>query len=134
MHEFCINEFIDAVIAADGDDDILLAAEVIFDEKYQEMIDEQFAIAKSMGFPTGWMANKRAATATGGAKVDVWSRDGLRFNTKNEAFAFIGLKKRDPSLTDEMCNAIYHKLPPGWKARKEDRCNKKECFLGLCQP
>jgi len=104
LHEFCINEFIDAVIAADGDDDILLAAEVIFDEKDQEMIDEPFAIAKSMGFPTGWMAKKRAATATGGAKVDVWSRDGLRFNTKNEAFSFIGLKKRDPSLTDEMCN------------------------------
>jgi hypothetical protein len=73
MHEFCINKFFDAAIAADGDDDILLAAEVIFDEKIQEMIDEPFAIAKSIGFPTGWMAKKRAATATGGAKVDVWS-------------------------------------------------------------
>ena len=33
--------------------------------------------------------------------------------------AFIGLKKGDPSLTDEMCNAIYHNLPQGWKAIKE---------------
>ena len=49
----------------------------------------------------------------------IWSPDGLIFNSKNKAFAFIGLKKGDPSLTDEMCNAIYHNLPPGWKAIKE---------------
>jgi hypothetical protein len=68
MYDFCINEFIDEAIAADGNDDILLAAVVIFDEKIQEMIDEPFAIAKSMGFPTGWMEKKSAATETGGGK------------------------------------------------------------------
>ena len=114
MHEFCISEFIDEAIAADGNRDILLAAVEVFNVKIQETIDEPFANAKSWGFPTGWTGKKYA---TGGSTF-VWSPDGLKFNTKNGAFAFIGLKKRDPSLTDEMCNAIYHKLPPGWKAHK----------------
>ena len=62
MHVFCIKECIDAAIAADGDDAKLRAAEVIFHVKCQENIDEPFAIAKSMGFPTGWMVK------TGGGK------------------------------------------------------------------
>jgi hypothetical protein len=132
MHEFCINEFIDEAIAADGNHDILLAAVEVFNEKIQEMIDEPFAIAKSWGFPTGWMVKIYAATATGGGKVDVWSQDGLKFNSKNGAFAFIGLKKRDPSLTNEMCNAIYHKLPPGWKAHKEGTAEKRRSEPWVC--
>ena len=68
MYEFCINVFNDEAIAADGNHDILLATVVIFDEKIQEMIDEPFAIAKSMGFPTGWMVKKSAVTATGGGE------------------------------------------------------------------
>ena len=51
MHEFCVQEFIDAAIAADGDDAKLRAAEVIFHVKCQENIEEPFATAKSMGLP-----------------------------------------------------------------------------------
>jgi hypothetical protein len=68
-----------------------------------------------MGFPAGWTAKNLAATTSGGARIQIWSLDGLKFDKKNGAFEFIGFKK----LTDEMCNAIYHKLPPGWKASKE---------------
>jgi hypothetical protein len=118
MHEFCISEFIDEAIAADGNRDILLAAVEVFNVKIQETIDEPFANAKSWGLPTGWSGKKYAASTTRGGSIFIWNQDGLRFSSKNKAFAFIGLKKRDPSLTDEMCNAIYHKLPPGWKAHK----------------
>ena len=118
MHEFCISEFIDEAIAADGNRDILLAAVEVFNVKIQETIDEPFANAKSWGLPTGWSGKKYAASTTRGGSIFIWNQDGLKFNSKNKAFAFIGLKKRDPSLTDEMCNAIYHKLPPGWKAHK----------------
>jgi hypothetical protein len=114
MHVFCIKECIDAAIAADGDDAKLCAAEVIFHVKCQEKIDEPFAIAKSMGLPAGW-----TASTTHAGRQLTWSPDGHQFVSKKGANNFIGLKKGDPSLTDEMCNAIYHKLPPGWKAIKE---------------
>jgi hypothetical protein len=110
----CIKECIDAAIAADGDDAKLRAAEEIFHVKCQENIDEPFANAKSMGLPARWTAY----TSQGGRQL-IWSPDGHQFKSMIAANKFIGLKKGDPSLTDEMCNAIYHNHPPGWKAIKE---------------
>jgi hypothetical protein len=125
MHEFCVKEYIDAAIAADGDDAKLRAAEVIFHVKCQESIEEPFATAKSMGFPAEW-----TVTTTQNRRKLIWSPDGLLFSSPNKAYAFIGLKKGDPSLTDEMCNAIYHNLPQDWKAIKEGtaRGDRWICF------
>ena len=94
-----LNEFIGAAIAADGDDAKLHAAEVTFDKKIQETIDEPFATAKSMGFPARWTAKNLAATTSGWARIQIWSLDGLKFDKKNGAFEFIGLKK----LTNVQC-------------------------------
>jgi hypothetical protein len=125
MHEFCVKEFIDAVIAADGDDAKLRAAEVIFHVKCQENIEEPFTTAKSMGFPAEW-----TVTTTQNRRKLFWSPDGLIFYSFPSAYAFIGLKKGDPSLTDEMCNAIYHNLPQGWKAIKEGTGVKRSvCWI-----
>jgi hypothetical protein len=129
MHEFCIKECIDAFIAADGDDAKLRAAEVIFHVKCQENIEEPFAIAKSMGLPARWTAY----TPKGGRQL-IWSPDGHQFKSMTAANKFIGLKKGDPSLTDEMCNAIYHNLPQGWKAIKEGTGVKRSVFWICINP
>ena len=88
-----------------------------------------------MWYPTRWTAKNYAATTGGGAKSYIWSADGLKFQSMASAMTFIGLKKGDPSLTDEMCNAMYHKFPEGWKAmyHRGDQ-HKKESTLDLYQP
>ena len=103
----------------------LRAAEEIFHVKCQENIDEPFATAKSMGLPARWTAY----TPQGGRQL-IWSPEGHQFKSMIAANKFIGLKKGDPSLTDEMCNAIYHNLPQGWKAIKEGTGVKRSvCWI-----
>ena len=104
----------------------------LLDEKNQEIIDEPFATAKSEGFPAGWTAKHFKASTTGGGGHYIWSPCRLKFASKNGANYFIGLKKGDPSLTDEMCNAIYHKFLPGWKAIKEVTSLKKANISWIC--
>jgi len=114
MDDFIIIDYIETIIAADGNDAKLCAAMVTVDEKIQEITDKPFANAKSMGLPTGWIAKIYSGS------WEFWSPDALAFRSKKAAMDFIALKSGDQSgkFTDEICNAKSLRLPVGWKATK----------------
>ena len=118
MDDLSINDYIETIFAADGDDAKLRAAFVSIKTNMQAIIDEPFVTARSIGLPIKWMAVKYLTGKS--TNWSIWSPDGLKFNSQKEAMDYIGFKSGDQSgkLTDEIYNAKTMKLPEGWTAKK----------------
>ena len=114
MDDLSINDYIETIFAADGDDAKLRAAMVTIKTNIQVIIDEPFVTARSIGLPPRWEAIKYLK------RWSIWSPDGLRFTSQKEAMDYIGFKSGDQTgkLTDEIYNAKTVRLPDGWTAKK----------------
>ena len=130
MADLSINDYIETIFAADGDDAKLRAAIVTIDENIQVIIDLPFVTARSMGLPPRWMATKYTSS-NNTTTCSIWSPDGLKFHSKKGAMDYIGLKSGDQSgkLTDEIYNAKSLRFPEGWTATKNGTGNKQSWII-----
>ena len=81
MADLSINDYIETIFAADGDDAKLRAAIVTIDENIQVIIDLPFVTARSMGLPPRWMATKYTSS-NNTTTCSIWSPDELKFHSK----------------------------------------------------
>ena len=74
MQDLSINNYIETIIAADGDEAKIRAT----------MVTPPFVVAKSIRLPTGWQTVRSE-----GMGWRVWSPDGHSFESKSSAMTFI---------------------------------------------
>ena len=92
-----INNCIDEIIAANGNDAEILTATKNLEKVIQNNIDEQFLLAKSLEFPSGWMAH-RYADKNNAKKILIRNPYGQSFDSKVSAMQWISENPEGKSL------------------------------------
>jgi hypothetical protein len=119
-----INDLIDRLVNANGNQKHIRAAVVEFDSNINEAIAKPFAAARKQGFPTGWRAIDRK-----NANWTIISAEGQIFNSVKAGKAFLAVIKSNDKLTVENKNALALGLPADWTASKVREGIKKSPWI-----